>query len=391
MPMIVFATNPYVEPLLDGVIEFSRKRDWKLVTSMRRKGAFPDYVKPDGVLATVVDDHLRDRLAGMRVPVVRMLEGLGGNGKPWPAVVPDYRACGRAGAEHLLQMGRPNVAFFLRHDLPGSRAICAGFREVMAKAGRAVNMIDFPADFPGRTDHHVKGGLSLETMMSHVDKKLKALPKPCAIMAEDDRYGVQIIRQALRLGFRVPEDLSVLGCDNQLPDVRMAPVSLSSVDPNLQGVGYRAAELMESLLAGIAPPQVPLVVPVRGVVARDSTAMFMCDDARVSSVVCRIRGGFREDLQLEDLARDAGMSMRSLQAEFKRVLGHTMRDELQLHRMACAERLLRDTDLKLAAIAAESGMTDVKSLARFFQLKHALTASEFRQKSRERRQRQVLD
>ncbi len=391
MPMILFATNPYVEPLLDGVIEFSRKRDWKLVTSMRRKGTFPDYVKPDGVLATVVDAELRDRLARMKVPVVRMLEGLNRTRAPWPAVVPDFAECGRAGGRHLLQMGRPNVAFFLRHDLPGSRAICAGFREVMAAAGREVRMIDFPADFPGRTDHHVKGGLSLEAMMAHVDRKLKALPKPCAIMAEDDRYGVQIIRQAQRLGFRVPDDLSVLGCDNQMPDVRMAPVSLSSVDPNLQGIGYRAAELMQSLLDGGPPPAAPVVVPMRGVVGRDSTAMFMCDDPRVSAVVCRIRSGFREALQLEDLARQAGMSMRSLQSEFKRVIGHTMRDELQFHRMACAERLLKDTDLKLDAVAVESGMADVKSLARFLHLKHGVSASEFRQKSRERRQRQVLD
>jgi len=272
---------------------------------------------------------------------------------------------------------------------PDSTAIRDSFERVLRAAGREVRRLDFPEEHPGMIDSGPNEKISQEEWHAQLSAKLAALPKPCAIMAEDDRFGVELIRLALRIGLRVPQDVAVLGCDNLPADVRLSPVPLSSVDANLEGVGFMAAQLVQDLLDGNPAPTRPLIAQPRGVAARESTAMFVCDDERVAAVVCRIRAQYQEPLSVTNLARSAGLSVRALQSAFKSVLGTGIRDEIHRCRMECAEKLLEATDLKMTAVAAESGIGDVKSLARFFHLKHATTLLGFRHRAREEKRQEA--
>jgi LacI family transcriptional regulator len=382
MPTVVFATNPYLEPLLDGAAEFARAHDWNFVTSMRRTGQFPVLIKPDAILATIVGDELAKRLAGFSCPIVQMLKTGAGARLPYPVVMADYRALGELGARHLLSLGRPHLGFYRRFSSPDSTAIRDGFEQAMAVAGRTVQRLDFPEEYPGAIEGGPGQTISEAEWHERLGARLAVMTKPCAIMAEDDRFGIALVQLALKLGLRVPQEVAVLGCDNLLADVRLSPVPLSSVDANLESVGYQAAQLVQNLLEGGTVPDGPVIVPPRGLVARESTAMYVCEDARIAGVVCRIRTQFREPLPISQLAREAGISVRLLQAGFKAVTGRSVRDELNRCRMECAERLLGETDLKVAAIAAESGFGDAKSLARFFHLKHDITPVAFRLRAR---------
>lgn len=381
-PTVLFATNPYLEPLLEGALEVARECGWDFLFDMRRTGRFPARVKPDAIIATAAEPWMIERLAKYTCPIVLMLCTSETGLSPYPSVVPDYEKLGETGARHLLELGRPHLAFYRRFAAPDSTAIRTGFERVLHARGREFHQIDFPSEFPGMTDAGPGLRIPREEWHTRLGARLQQLPKPCAIMAEDDRFGTELIRIALQQGLRVPEDVAVLGCDDVYPENRISPVPLSSVDANLQGVGFLAARLVQDLLEGKPAPKHPLVAPPRGVVPRRSTAMFTCEDERIAAVVCRIRSQYREPLSVTDLAKDAGICVRSLQAGFKAVLGSGVREEIIRCRMECAERLLEETELKISAVAAESGIGDPKSLSRFFQLKHGITPLAFRNRVR---------
>src|SRR6478609_5859191 len=108
MPTVIFATCPYLEPLLDGVADFARTHGWSLVSSMRRTGRFPQNVTPDAILATIGEPELAQKLGEFSCPIVQMLTTRTANamGLSYPVVIPDYRALGELGARHLLSLGR---------------------------------------------------------------------------------------------------------------------------------------------------------------------------------------------------------------------------------------------------------------------------------------------
>lgn len=381
MPTVILVTNPYLEPLFDGVADFAREHGWNLVTSMRRTGRFPAQVRPDAIVATVIEERIAEKLAEFTCPIVCMLNTALSRTLPYPRVAPDYTALGTLGARHLLQLGQPHLAFYRRFSAPDSTAVRDSFEAELARASRTSTRIDFPEEYPGLIDSGPNLQVSQEDWHARLGDRLDALPKPCAIMAEDDRYGIELIHLLRAHGYRVPEDVAVLGCDNLRSDLRLSPIPLSSVDANLEGVGYLAAQLLQRLLDGHAAPADPtnpIVAPSLGVIPRQSTATFVCADERISRIVCHLRSEFREPLTLSTLSRLAGMSIRSLQTAFKATLGHSIRDELLHCRMTCAERLLAETDLKLTAVAVESGFGDIKSLTRFFHQKHHQPPGAFR-------------
>ncbi len=375
VPSILFITNPYIEPLLEGVVDFAREQRWALNALMRRSGRFPEGAQPDGIIATLEHNDVARRVARFRCSVVQILRIRGACRHP--LVIPDYPALGDAGARHLLTLGRPHFAFYRRFDAVDSNAVRDGFLRTMRAEGFPVTVLDFPA---ARSR-----GSALESDWERVlAGRLRALPKPCAIMAEDDRCGAQLIRLALESSLRVPEEIAVVGCDNHSPDVDLSPIPLSSVDSNLRGLGYTAAALLHELMNGAKPPANPLVVPPNGVIARASSAAFACADQRIAATVLRIRRYFAEPLTVAQIAREAGMSVRALQDKFKATVGHSVRDELSRCRIQCAEKLLETTDLKIQAVAIECGLGDAKSLTRFFHQHHRQTPNAYRIATRQR-------
>ena len=369
VPSILFITDPYIEHLLEGVVDFAREHRWALNAMMRRSGRFPEGVRPDGIIATIEHDDTARRLARFRCPVVQILRI---RKSTWyPLVIPDYDALGVTGARHLLTLGRPHFAFYRRFDAGDSDAVRDGFLRTMRAAGCEVSMLDFPHSMPRKDSSEKIWELRLA-------KELSALPKPCAIMAEDDRCGAQLIRLALDVGLRVPQDIAVAGCDNHQPDVNLSPVPLTSVDSNLRGIGYAAADLLQQILSGAPPPSAPTVITPHGVIERESTAAFVCADTRIAATVRRIRSDFAEPITVSTLAREAAMSVRALQTGFKAATGHSLRDELIRCRLDRAEQLLENTALKIQAVAIECGLGDAKSLTRFFHQRHHQTPNTFR-------------
>lgn len=329
----------------------------------------------DGYLTIATLEELPAWLKARSAPVVSMLcsqKDLG-----FPSVEPDCVAIGVRSAEHLLTLGSPLFVFYRAQETPETRRLWEGFSGTLAKAGKKAHLIDFSA---GRTIEEV--AVPRQRRWDWLRKQIAKLPKPLAILAEDDRFANDIIEVASMLGLRIPEDIALLGIDNRELMLGKLPVDVSSVDSNLHGIGWAAAELLDRIIDGASPPASPIQVKPGQVVVRRSTATFVCDHDGISAAVNYLRAHYHEPIQVDDVARAARLSRRSLQSLFKEVVGCTISEELSRLRLTHAVRLLRETDLKLESIAHESGLRTAKYLCEVFRPAFNLTPTAFRESQR---------
>jgi len=373
----LFVTDFYLESLLAGIVEYARGAEWILDANMRLHGRFPPVKEAAGILATVQSARVRNWLRVQpKIPIVRMT--VARFELPYPAVEADYAAAGRAGARHLLELGHVHFAFYSQFIMRDAREVRDAFTAELAAAGRHGHLLDLSAAFPKRDSFEVVR----EERHRWLASELKRLPKPLAVMCDDDRRALELVVACDLAGLRVPEDVAVLGCDNHWVEQGLSPISLSTVDMNFKGIGWKAASVLDQLMQGAPPPAGIIKVPPVGVVARRSTATFITDSPAVTAAVVYLREHFREPLRLAELAHQAGMSERVLESEFKRRVGRPPRTELRRTRLDCAARLLRDTDLKLAAIAAESGFGSAAKLCETFAKAYGLSPNVWRQQAK---------
>nr|WP_226894900.1 substrate-binding domain-containing protein [Luteolibacter marinus] len=276
-----------------------------------------------------------------------------------------------------MELGHLNYAFYSLVNLPDAVRMRESFIAELEDGGRTATVLDFE-------EVHGEETMSIprEVRLRWLADRLHELKKPLAVMSDDDRRSLELVAACDMLGLRIPEDVSILGCENRTVEVSMSRVPLSSVDMNWRMVGREGARLLDEMMEGKGAAHDTRVSP-RGVVARASTATFVTENPAITRTLLHIRQHAAHSLKMNDLARMAGMAERQFRAEFKRLVGHSPRREIHRARLATATRLLRDTELKLDAIAVESGFGSAKKLCEVFAEDYAMTPTAWRLQARE--------
>lgn len=370
---VLFVTDFYEEESLLGVVEHARDCGWELIANMRFHGKFPTESEADGILVTAHGPRVQKWLEGWKdTPMIHI--GMPSSPVAAPWVDADYENAGRVGARHLLELGQVRYGFYTLEEGKDTLLVRDGFESEIRNAGLKSVRIDLTAE----------DGLEMprKLRLERLAEKLKLQDRPLAIMASDDRRSLELVAACEIAGLRVPEDVSILGCENRSVEVGLCPTRLSSVDLNRRLVGLNAARALDTLMSGGSVSERALVQP-KGVIARASTATFATGNPGITRSVIHLREHVTEPAKLSELARMAGMSERYFRQEFKRLVGHSPRHELLRSRMAKAARLLRDTDFKLEAIAIESGMGSAKKLCEFFARFHGMSPGRWRMQAQE--------
>jgi LacI family transcriptional regulator len=360
-----------------GIVAYAQAARWALFDlSIYFPSSLYNYAEEcDGILATVCLENLSQWLTRKTCPIVRV--ACTNQEISTPAVEPDSEGIGARGAEHLLTLGSPTFAFFRGGATRESNLMWQGFSKTIERAGHKAHLLDFSSSPDSQ-----KAWLPRQNRWEWLRYELADLPRPLALMVEDDRFVNDSIEAAAMLGWRIPQDLAVLGADNRALVLGKYPIGVSSVDSNLYGLGSAAAALLDRMLDGETPPTTPVIVPCGPVVARESTATFVCDHPKVVAAVNFLRAHSHEPIQLADVSRAAGMSTRSIQSAFREHVGRTISEELSRLRLGRASTLLRETDLKLDSIAFESGLTSAKYLCSVFRAAFQQTPTEYREAAR---------
>lgn len=359
-----------------GVVDHARHRNWELISNMRFHRFFPTETEADGIVVLHADARICDWLEKWPdTPVVHL-------GQPPEEITPphvdvDYEEAGRVGARHFLELGHVNFAYYtlaFRNEADRTRL---AYEEVLREAGRESVHLDFTVLHGDDTTE-----VPREVRLTWLSERLTELKKPLAIMANDDRRSLELVLACERLGLRIPQDVSILGCENWTVEQRMSPVALSSVEMNWRLAGCRAAEMLDRLMDG-QPVETSVRVAPRCVVGRASSATFVTENEAITQALQMIRDHSSQTIRLADLAREAGMSLRRFRDEFKRLVGHSARAEIRRARLVAAVNLLRDTDLKLDAIAFECGLKNAKKLCEAFAEDYGMTPTAWRTQARQ--------
>jgi LacI family transcriptional regulator len=265
-----------------------------------------------------------------------------------PMVSADNDAVARLGFTHLWEKGLRQFGYcglvpqYRSIDRRGE-AFC-GLAEAVG-CGCAV----FPARRPGLRV------LDWEAEEEEIAAWLKELPKPVGVMACCDERGFQVVGACRHAGLRVPEEVAVLGVDNDPVLCEMCLPPLSSIDLDAPRVGYQAAALLDGLMHGAKPPCRPVLVPPRKLVARLSTDVLAVADPEVAAALRFFRAHACDGIGVRDVLEHVSVSQRVLERKFRQVVRRTPKAELLRVQVARAQELLAESDLSLKVVAERCG------------------------------------
>ena len=369
--VIIGIDSSFGRELLRGINEYGRENGhWYLYF-----GHGPDIAMlperenwdVDGIIIYLGTRKDYEGIARLRLPIVNI--GSAFDDLKIPLVHPDNEDIGRAAAEHLVSKGLSNFACVSIADHAGAEKRVRGFLSVVTAVGtnhRFIDAIKLRSRSPGEPDR------------VELVKWLQELPKPVGVMVFNDRYAQTVVEAARRAKIRVPEEVALISVDNDdlLCSITYPP--LSSVDSAGDRVGYRAAELLDSLMHGKKPPSSPILVPHRSVVARRSSDVLALNDPEVLAVMRFIREQPVDQLSIQQVLSTVSISRRTLERRFAQSIGRTVYDEIRSRRIEHGKNLLSRTDLPVEQIARECGFKHISHFSNVFEKATGVRPRKFR-------------
>lgn len=346
--LLVEMSNAFSRELLAGVREWIRRHaDWAIQLSEQGRGSSPPpwlrHWKGHGIIARIETPAIARAVRACGVPVVNV--SAAGLAPEFPAVISDSAAIARLAARHLLERGLRHFGFCGDARFAWAQQHGQNFEAELRAEGYAC------AFYPLRSR---EAGLLLE--QKRLRRWLRALPKPCGVMACYDIRGQQVLDACRAAGLRVPEEVAVIGQHNDELLCELCQPSLTSVIPDARRAGFLAAEMLAELMRHPRRKRVGVVevAPV-GVATRASTDVVAVADARLAAAVRWLREHVAESANVDELARAAGLSRSLLERGFREQFGCPPYEYLLRLRMELARRLLRETDLPVAEVGERCG------------------------------------
>jgi len=330
---------------------------------------FPVWLKKwkgDGILSRTVDETLLRQLKATKLPVVELRTTVLKH--PFPFVGMDNSVVGERVAQHLRNRGFQHFACVL----DDSENFFIERSELFAQTVRGLGC-ECPV-FHSQRQHWGQHQRELASW-------LRDLPKPGGVFAVNDQMGFWVLDAARRFGIAVPEEVAVVGAENDNMLCETASPPLSSVRLRGQAVGYHAAKLLDEWMAGRRIPQPAerhYLLP-GDIVVRQSSDIVAVEDARIAAALRFIRQHATEQIDVPRIAREAALSRTVLERRMKVLIGRSP-EEINRLRFAAVEKLLAQTDLTLDAIAARCGFTHPQYMAEAFKKRQGITPGEFRKR-----------
>jgi LacI family transcriptional regulator len=322
----------------------------------------------DGAVAMINTAADLEVVRGLRMPVINISGALADAGVPRVRI--DYAASGRLAAEVLLDCGFRRFAYYGLADAWYSGQYAQGFCERAAAEGGVCFRHDGPSSF---SDPRPQPGIDA------LEQWIAELPRPVGLFAANDRRATIALDACHRLGLQVPEEVAVIGPDDDRVSCELCDPPLTSIDRAGRRLGYEVAALMDRLLRGGPPPEGDVVVPPEGVVRRGSTQTLAVEDPKLRAAVEYVRAHCDRPLGVDEVAGAAGASRRWLEYAFRRLLRRSPREFIDQARVERAKRLLLDPCRpKLAKVARACGFSGSRPFNAAFRRVTGQTPRQFR-------------
>ncbi len=379
--LLIETSREYGRGLLRGIARYQQQcAPWSLYLRPQGLDEPPpfwlEHWDGDGILARINNQHMADVVLRAGLPTVDLRGAIPNLGLPFIGV--DNRPVARLAFDHLRDSGVKHFAFCgspagenphqdFRRDYFSRLVEEAGFEcDVCLGAGEVGEKADWEKD------------------QQVISNWIERLPKPVGLMTCHDDRGQQVIDACHRVGVSVPDEVAVIGVDNDRLICNLCSPPLSSIDIHPSRIGFEAASLLDRMMRGECVDTKPIFVgPPRGVAARRSSELLSIEDKDVASAIRLIRDRATSGITVKEVHLQSRLSPSVLERRLKKGLGRTMKAEITRVRMAHAKLLLTETDLPIAQIAVRSGFGEPKYFCEVFRKLEAMTATQFRNQFRE--------
>ena len=297
----------------------------------------------DGLITLASCDQTRARyVRSLKVPTVAL--GVHGEKFGDVRVTGDEEAIGPIAVKHFIDCGLQHIGFveFGEAGIEHRRHLI--LQEAVARSGNPFHLLD------GKT----------------LEQQLRTLPKPVGLMASNDEMMIKVMQVCLKEGYRIPDEIALLGVDDIEFICETAPVPLSSINLNFERMGYEAARWLDRLMNGEPPPHRPVVLPIHGLTTRKSTNVLAFHNDRLAKAMRYIQEHFQEPITAADVVKFSGVSRQVLQRLFRQDIGHPILDVIMRSRIEEAKRMLRNTSCKLEIVAERCGFRSRLNFHRTF-------------------------
>jgi LacI family transcriptional regulator len=345
-----------------GIGRFAREHDWHLVMDTVYTGTVPGSWHGDGVLiAPGYNRALHALIRSSGLPCVALSST--NERLRVPRVESDHGLIGRLAAEHFLERGYQHFAWAPFTDDAANHERHAGFRQRLAEDGFTCRVLP-----PVHARIAPDWGQHWRERRERLVAEVVRLPRPTAIFAGNDCVATDIIDSCRDAGLIVPDHLAVLGVDNEPAVCEGSSVLLSSIEHDSETMGYRAAELLESLMNGAVSPLSVIRIAPKGVAVRVSTDTLAVKNDRIAHALRHIAENFaRPMLSVSGVAEAVGVSRRHLERMFRTELGCTINERIVQTRMQAAARLLKTyPEARMPDVAQSVGLNQPKNFFRAF-------------------------
>jgi len=374
-------TEAFAHNLLRGILEYSKGREPWVVCRMP-----PSYKQVHGIPGVLewakkweADAIIAQFDDGDEVELFRQngIIALAQDFKSRFTVIPNitsrYKQTGRMAADFLIKKGFRNFAFYGYKDAEWSEERCMGFRDRIVEEGFEYNFFEYQKQ-------------SLEYLWCYESEPLadwiKSLPRPVALMACDDTQANRIMELCRVLNIKIPEEIAVLGVDNDEIICGLSDPPLSSVSLNIVKGGYEAALLIERLLRNKNAVAEDVVIQPITVVNRLSTDIYATDNPIILTALKYIHQNLVNKISVEDIVKQVPLSRRLLEIRFRQVTGQSVYQYISNLRMERFAQLLLASTEPIADLAVQVGLADSKNLARQFKAWKGCTPVEYRKRNR---------
>lgn len=337
----------------------------------------------DGILCRLTNDRLAQLVVQKRLPTIDILNT--SFKSDLPRIISDNLAIGRLAAEHFLERGFKNFAFFGYQNVNYSRERRDGFQARLAQNGYQAQVYDASPNSWRKYGHVTMPGYSRRTSTDEhrLLKFLSAAPKPLAAFCCHDPRAICVLDACKRAGLAIPQEVAILGVDNDSVHCYFSSPKLSSIDPDAKTIGYEAARRLFELHSNPRSAQLhqPLRVPPLGVIVRESSEIYPIDPMWLSDALVFIKRNATRGISALDVFNYLGLSHTYVQAVFRKVLHTSVQKTIIAERMAVAGQLLKQTQLPIATIAARAGFASSRYFCQAFTHQHRQSPSAWRQAS----------
>jgi LacI family transcriptional regulator len=371
---VLLALGWYDYRLHRGIEKYAQAHGWHLYSNVTKEKVIPWGWTGDGILAWLgAGDDLAEFVVQAKKPTVDF--SFRRPQLPFPRVLTGHAICARLVAEHFLEHGLRNFLYYSSADNWAFEENGEGFVHAVKAAGYDCTWLRWH-----RSRSFTTGRLEWQHKRSWLTTELRKAPKPLAVFAATDDHALDVLETCERAGLAVPEQVSIIGMDNSLLAVDAMRTPISSVDPNLELLGYRGAELLDRLMRGKPPPAQPVRVPPAGLIARKSSDLIAVNHEGVARSLRFLWEHCHEPIGVDDLARVAAMSRRSFHQAFLEHIGRPPGHELHRVRIEHAKKLLRESGQKMGTIAEMSGYQNANSFWVTFKQATGMSPKQYQKK-----------